>query len=1108
MTTISSSRPSTLAAPTATFRSHPSPTHGSRDQPNAEGHLGQIPHQLPTVRYATPLIERESRPVHRLPRKVQRSGSQPSRTHGHRQAIEEEDEEFFEGGHRFRLNDYAQDGLDTSLADFESGYALEHSTVHGMKSSAAVPRSPVDPAADFRSPFDFGQQQAAFNAQHASSFGQRGLDHQGMQEGDDSIRSSSESDAVRRGFSFPSSSSGNTSAEEQEQNSIAAITRIGSLLERVSDLAQNARQSFLDGQHAQSSLCLGDLQKSLTEIGELGSRSLAQVNEPDSSTSSSQIMERTSSLGHRRNLTESAVKKRPLAVSTHDLDFSPFKTLRAQDGTPITNPAPPPSAPPLLYDTLGRSTVSQSVGPPIGAPVPPPSAPPFFTSSASSAMAAPAAAPTVLPPGSSQHEQQQQQQQQAMHQLFNTTPQQSTQSLNQSPVNAQTPFSFPFSSMSSTHAHPTMAHSTPSTPGPGQHSAHSSMNGSMVSDATGNTTSNSNSLQMVFQNSVPPSPQEKMNSLDGAMDAVPRRIAPNGRMRSTSGRLPSGASADLGAAQDDSQDGSLLSSERGMSGASVSPELKAQLDRLFFHFLEKVCSDVDYSDSKGEHLHQILTAKKMSRSSLATTSFKAFKFRIQAFTNAFHEEVQRAIGEEECHLKQTRAYLWTSNFIARFNESGVKEKSKGNHVWRVEARKNSEGRFEFREFKRKIIVPTQVAYHGLEWTWPLRIWDPQAPSTSIKAVFGAQNLPPWIRWKEGDHPVLYGTPDASCPSTQLVITAHYVARGHQQLVRLSATVDLQVAPLLDPPSTLPMADQMMTSMQDSEQTMEEMDLEQAESVIAPSQVAHVMSQINFPYTPPATFSANHQYFGNDGQTMSEGEQALDQVNIRQPLPSAPLPQQSGALQPHAQIQHNQIRDLMARQEQAAATMQLSMPPTRRRMTDHHSQEQARTIRAQVQQQTTQMEAQQQAMAQAAASAQQQHQQQQQHHHQQQQAAAAAAEMMMQQPASSLVNHPSHPGLTLTPMSSMPQMAATLPHMAAGSNDPMLSPALPIGFDPIAHEGARIAAMQQQQQQQHQQQQQSQQQQQIQHQQPPPPGQHTGQQSLLLAVDQAPASTSS
>lgn len=47
---------------------------------------------------------------------------------------------------------------------------------------------------------------------------------------------------------------------------------------------------------------------------------------------------------------------------------------------------------------------------------------------------------------------------------------------------------------------------------------------------------------------------------------------------------------------------------------------------------------MDATDSKGEPIHQTLMAKKMQRLD-ESPDFRPFKFRIQAFTNAFLEEV-------------------------------------------------------------------------------------------------------------------------------------------------------------------------------------------------------------------------------------------------------------------------------------------------------------------------------------------------------------------------------------------------------------------------------------------------------------------------------------
>lgn len=108
-------------------------------------------------------------------------------------------------------------------------------------------------------------------------------------------------------------------------------------------------------------------------------------------------------------------------------------------------------------------------------------------------------------------------------------------------------------------------------------------------------------------------------------------------------------------------------------------------------------------DSKGEKLHQVLMAKKMQRLD-ESTDYRPFKFRIQAFTNAFHEELaSRGITEETMSAKKIKMYLWRQNLISRFNADGKKAKSKGNHIWNVEAKKLPGGGWVFRPFKRRII---------------------------------------------------------------------------------------------------------------------------------------------------------------------------------------------------------------------------------------------------------------------------------------------------------------------------------------------------------------------------------------------------------------------
>lgn len=57
-------------------------------------------------------------------------------------------------------------------------------------------------------------------------------------------------------------------------------------------------------------------------------------------------------------------------------------------------------------------------------------------------------------------------------------------------------------------------------------------------------------------------------------------------------------------------------------------------------------------DSKGEPIHQTLMARKMQRLE-ESADFRPFKFRIQAFTNSFFEElVRHGFHEKDLPMKK------------------------------------------------------------------------------------------------------------------------------------------------------------------------------------------------------------------------------------------------------------------------------------------------------------------------------------------------------------------------------------------------------------------------------------------------------------------------
>lgn len=118
---------------------------------------------------------------------------------------------------------------------------------------------------------------------------------------------------------------------------------------------------------------------------------------------------------------------------------------------------------------------------------------------------------------------------------------------------------------------------------------------------------------------------------------------------------------------------------------------------------------------------------------------------------------------------KVRHYLWTNPYISRFNEDGKKAKSKGNHIWNIDAKKAPEGGWHFRPFRRKIAGSFPgVAYVGLKWQFHPRVWDPQASRTNLHVRFSSPSLPSWLSWN-GD--VLSGTPNSDTLSTELVVEA-------------------------------------------------------------------------------------------------------------------------------------------------------------------------------------------------------------------------------------------------------------------------------------------------------------------------------------------------
>jgi hypothetical protein len=108
-------------------------------------------------------------------------------------------------------------------------------------------------------------------------------------------------------------------------------------------------------------------------------------------------------------------------------------------------------------------------------------------------------------------------------------------------------------------------------------------------------------------------------------------------------------------------------------------------------------------------------------------------------------------------------------YISRYNEEGKKTKSKGNHIWSIDAKKLNDNTWKFRAFRRRLAgQPPAIAYIGLRWSWTPRIWDPQNARPNLPVQYGSPSLPPWLSWKDD---CLSGTPNSDAESCEVIVNA-------------------------------------------------------------------------------------------------------------------------------------------------------------------------------------------------------------------------------------------------------------------------------------------------------------------------------------------------
>ncbi|KAJ1986725.1 hypothetical protein EDC05_006183 [Coemansia umbellata] len=202
---------------------------------------------------------------------------------------------------------------------------------------------------------------------------------------------------------------------------------------------------------------------------------------------------------------------------------------------------------------------------------------------------------------------------------------------------------------------------------------------------------------------------------------------------------------------------------------TLDSDLLARLDDLFMKYLEAICSNTITVDSEGESIHQTQMAKKLEKLEQCT-EYRTFRFRIQAFSNGYREFIEREAGmtEQVVSKQQLRSYLHQQSYISRYNEDGKKAKSKGHHVWNVEAKKISRNTWWFKEFLRRIASPPPKAIIGVPYEWTPTIWDPQVKSP--KVYFNSEWLPSWLRWENN---TLRGLPPVDATDCNIVVIASY-----------------------------------------------------------------------------------------------------------------------------------------------------------------------------------------------------------------------------------------------------------------------------------------------------------------------------------------------
>jgi hypothetical protein len=189
----------------------------------------------------------------------------------------------------------------------------------------------------------------------------------------------------------------------------------------------------------------------------------------------------------------------------------------------------------------------------------------------------------------------------------------------------------------------------------------------------------------------------------------------------------------------------LLQRQQEIQDSPFNSERQQVMEQLLFSYLTKLLDDSGSVDSSGTRIHFTEMAKR-SQAMSSMNEFATFKFKITPFIDGYTQYCRPYVSDSVTILD----YLYRSPVIVRFSTANKRVKTKGFHVWCVEARKTEEG-WVFKEH-RPCVLSAPPCYLGEPYEWKVQIYDPHSVSDSIVRI---QDLPHGFHFRDNK---FYGVP--------------------------------------------------------------------------------------------------------------------------------------------------------------------------------------------------------------------------------------------------------------------------------------------------------------------------------------------------------------